>query len=558
MKYIQQLHAYIHGAFWWRTLHQRPRIFFPIFVLLSAIVYSELLFSFFQQDEWFTMGKFYAQGIGRAWHSGFIQSFLFGLGRPLGVLTNYIFFTLFRFNAIPIALFTIVMHGAVVYLFYRYLLRESVSKGVACILSILFLTSSVAVSSVTWFAASATVLPSMFFILLSMHRFTSYLDYNKRADGVLAFVFFYIAFLYKEVGAFMGIYFAVQYYLKYKNVRVSLLTTTPFVFFSFMLVVRFIGQQIVNKNHAEFYISSQSGGMLNIILHAIVTVIASVSQALVYQTHMYTFVNELRNYAIRVSSIMQFIQLESMVLYVSVTLSLALVIGCVIAMTRAHIRKRQFFLGVVLYICLLLPHLLVRKPNSYMELRFYYALVPPLLLVLSSIRFERLYPVVRYIAGVVTVFVIICNTMTIKQIIHRDSLVARERKNIVSSFDTYALNASKKNIFFIESDEDYIVDNQVLPFQQGIGYTLMVIFFRQGVIPKSFFMSEKLWDMGSQGVESNNEYAFGYFSDKKVMHDSLVTKPLLDEYNLIHVRYTNGNVSIEPAIPMTIFFNETR
>ena len=60
---------------------------------------------------------------------------------------------------------------------------------------------------------------------------------------------------------------------------------------------------------------------------------------------------------------------------------------------------------------------------------------------------------------------------------------------------------SNKNIFYITGDTDYYIVGNKVPFQQGMGYTLMVWYYHTGKIPKDLINENFLWELNSQGYK---------------------------------------------------------
>jgi len=70
-----------------------------------------------------------------------------------------------------------------------------------------------------------------------------------------------------------------------------------------------------------------------------------------------------------------------------------------------------------------------------------------------------------------------------------------------------------KNVFYVTGDKEYYGPHNMVPFQQGMGYTLMVWYYHTGKIPASFVEGNVLWDITTQGYKEVNGQGFGYFSD---------------------------------------------
>src|SRR3989344_5949416 len=76
----------------------------------------------------------------------------------------------------------------------------------------------------------------------------------------------------------------------------------------------------------------------------------------------------------------------------------------------------------------------------------------------------------------------------------------------------------------------------MLPFQQGSGYTLMVLYYNSGKIPKSFLKDGFLFEIGSQGYKESDNMGFGFFTDKKEL-EKAVTNYNLPPSSILHLQY---------------------
>lgn len=98
------------------------------------------------------------------------------------------------------------------------------------------------------------------------------------------------------------------------------------------------------------------------------------------------------------------------------------------------------------------------------------------------------------------------------------------RWEILNEIKTQYPDLPARVIFFIASDRPYYGlpdEERVLPFQSGLGQTLLVFFNESENFPKEFFKNRFLWEIGSQGYQEIDGRGFGYFRDPRLLNDSL-------------------------------------
>ena len=96
-----------------------------------------------------------------------------------------------------------------------------------------------------------------------------------------------------------------------------------------------------------------------------------------------------------------------------------------------------------------------------------------------------------------------------------------------------------KTVFFITSNQDFIVENNPLPFQQGIGYTLMVWYWDMSPVPVEFLLNDHLWDLASQGYKEIDNRGFGYFTEEYKLEETIKDYDNIEVVSLYYDAKTN-------------------
>ena len=79
-------------------------------------------------------------------------------------------------------------------------------------------------------------------------------------------------------------------------------------------------------------------------------------------------------------------------------------------------------------------------------------------------------------------------------------------------------------VFYFESDRSYygLPDTEkILPFQSGLGQTLLVWYYKTQKFPSDFFQNNYLWDLESQGYKQIENQGFGYFRDFDLLKQTI-------------------------------------
>ncbi|KKR11066.1 MAG: hypothetical protein A2694_01130 [Candidatus Blackburnbacteria bacterium RIFCSPHIGHO2_01_FULL_40_17] len=108
-------------------------------------------------------------------------------------------------------------------------------------------------------------------------------------------------------------------------------------------------------------------------------------------------------------------------------------------------------------------------------------------------------------------------------------------------------NLPQKVIFYTESDISYYglpETERILPFQSGLGQTLLVRYYNSASLPDELLEGEFLWKITEQGYKQVEERGFGYFRDfdllVKTMNDYN-----LDKTSVIAYRYDSEKKFVE-------------
>ncbi len=231
-----------------------------------------------------------------------------------------------------------------------------------------------------------------------------------------------------------------------------------------------------------------------------------------------------------------------------------ILLGGVLVMSR--VRSLQFGFSFAAWFIFLsfLPFVVLDRPAStYLESRYYYLptiggaiLIAYVLLWLI----RKAQQIGRGFVSVIAVLAIVVvtagylykNVVYIQRGVQVDRIIAQERLDFLRQLDELVPVVPDKPIFFITGDSPgyYGIPHLAVPFQQGVGYTIMVWFFHSGKIPPNFLATYFLWNINTQGYAEENGRGFGYFWDQQAFEEFRKSNPGISPSRIVKLHYLSG------------------
>lgn len=498
------------------------------FIILFA--FWDLPKTFYQQDEWLGLGQILAQG----WHhiaNGFSPiELLFGEGKPLTRVLGVLIFGNFPFNSLALSIYDVFFHfinAVLVFFIAHRLLKNSYAAFVA---ASFFSINSVSHQSVSWFGGAFGLLPASTLIFLSLFMFILFLQEDKRKYLYFSFLFAFVSFYFREHGLFLILFFPIAHVMlgKRNSYKSYLKAYSPILFYAVLFVAfRFFSLTHTVGKLAIFtsplFITESHHNILgSILLNGFFYPLTSLSLIFVPPLRFLSFAE---NFA---GIYYPFIKTSPLSALVSQTIVLDLLatVGSILLLTifwliskKGGNLKTTITFSLLLFILSLLPYSIINKSYSYLEPRYYYIAAAAAGLLLATVVsfFLTMFKQKTLTKMVLGIFLIIFFTVhinTIRNDIASQVILASERKNFLNQLLQLkpTLTASK-NIFYITSDKDFIVKNNKVPFQHGFGYSLLVLYYKSGKIPKELLSQGYLWSLTDQGYKEIDGLGFGYFWD---------------------------------------------
>ena len=494
-----------------------------LIVLAIAIVFTfwNLPQTFYQQDEWQVLGHNLVQGTNNIIKYTSPLQLLFGEGRPLVRALNLIFFGVFKFTIAPIAYFSLLVHLINSVLVY-YLIKKFITNKVAATLGTMFFAlNGVSYQAVTW-AAAMNTLSATTLILLSI---LSYLNFFERNEKKWLFysLFLTISSLFlKEIGSFLFIFFPILYFFYSKkhtlveNVKVNFL----FITYGLLSIFFRLGELFLatDKKVGVFVMGGKGFGE-KVLLHLVLYPITGLFQIFFPPLLIYDFAKKIAHlqYSFITTTPLSEIVSQTIIADMIAVIGAFTIVIFIFLINRSEKSKHMRFLilSFLLILFSFLPYAVLYRGGSYTDSRYYY---------LAAIGGGMLFGYIfnfflqkKIIIAAIAIFfgsvLILNHGKMIKKEIRQQVQIGNQRLFILKTIKDSYPTLKDKNIFYITSRQDYIVPKNTLPFQQGIGYTLMVWYYQTGKIPTEFLNNNFLWDMGSQEYKEIDNKGFGFFSD---------------------------------------------
>ena len=178
-----------------------------IFLLVTLFVYGGIFNTFYQQDEWQTLGHNLA---GRSWFSGNPIQLLFNELRPFSQVMYGVLLGYYKFTVVPATLLAIFLHfliSALLFYLVNYLTKNRI---IAFLAAVFLVVNSVSHQAVTWVSAIST-LPAVVLILTSLIFYFWYLDRKGRKFLYLSVVSAILSLYFKGIGLFLFVILRNRY-----------------------------------------------------------------------------------------------------------------------------------------------------------------------------------------------------------------------------------------------------------------------------------------------------------------------------------------------------------
>lgn len=540
-------------------------IIFPsILLAIILVTYYQLFFTFYQQDEWGTLGHAMTQGLKGFLSGNSMASIIAGAGRPLAIPIQFIFYKFFPFQIAPFVLFAISLHFINSILLFIMVRKISKNTFISVLSSLFFTTASVGQQAVSWAAASTTTLPSTLFVLLAIYSYLFFLKKEDKKFIYLSFLFGIISYLFKESAIIIFLFLPFMFIL-YNKEKLSLLPIFKkhlifLLAILYLVFIRIIDLLTIAKQ-TNFFLTYNSPTFLSVLFHAFLYPLESVSQIFIPDRVMFPLANYFVSTLYTRLSYSPVLEIASETIGAEmISFIISIIFLCIVGIIYILDKQKRKIIsfGLIFIFISFIPLVMLTKGNAYLESRYFYLGVVGGAIIfgiffdcIRSILSEKLKLNLKYatiIVGVIVSSYFVYQVSIISQDLKTQVDYARERKSLLASITKMYGMLPDKAIVYISGNSDFYVVNNKIPFQQGTGFTLMVWYYNTGKIPKEFIDENFLWELTSQGYKEIGNKGFGYFWNLNDLKKEIIEKKLNTD-KVVAFYYDSNSKEIRDITP---------
>ncbi|HCM82183.1 MAG: hypothetical protein UW22_C0001G0058 [Candidatus Gottesmanbacteria bacterium GW2011_GWB1_44_11c] len=507
-------------------MRKKPYTIVSVFEMLLIIgfalfAFRDLPFTFYQQDEWVSLGLAKIGGIEVELSVFPLHLLLVGLNRPFSTVLKYSLFHMFGTNVLPWAVFALFVHSINGLLVRKIARLLGIPHIFATVAGLSYAVCYASHQSVSWLATSFTALPSLFFMLLSIVLALK----KKRIWCIVCAV---ISYYFKESSIawmpLLPIFTAPKRDLgglKDEFIRY----TSLFIFIVFIIIVR-IADIFIHGWKSQLAVTESSGTpMIGILINAFLYPLISFSETFIplpVMRFISTIVFSSRYERLIHIENIHVVQELMMTDIVGLWCTLLLFIGMSSVLFFGKKYRFAILISFLLLVVSFIPFSLVNRNGEYLDSRYFsFAAAAGGLLIsglIASIvelshKNKNLRLLVIVCISLFTVGYLYKQSVYIIRDIRHQKIIGEERKNMLQSVRVIYPDLPEKPVLYATGSAEsfYGVSGMRLPLQQGPGFTFMVLFYDTGKIPKKLIYDMSFWGMLEQGYFEDGGQGFGYY-----------------------------------------------
>lgn len=502
-------------------------------VMVIVFVFRDLPQTFYQQDEWNGLGLVFSEDQGLIFDGVARRlDLFFAKGRILSNGVFYLFLKYFPFQNSQLSVSAVFLHLLATFLMFTLIKRFTKSNFISLLGATFFAVNAVSHGAITWpFVAISTVI-STILVLLAIWFYFKYLDDTKKRWLIVSGGLIYLSLWFKESGLYLFFFlpFAAFLFNSYK-VKIFLKQFWWFLITFFIIVAYRILELRFGAPDPNLYISGASENFfLTILIRMIIYPLTSFSLMFIPGNYFLSFARYVMGiiYPFLAPAANNILIAQTVVLDLLAVILTSIILLAIYVFFKEEKTeiKRMVTFWLIFTFMSFLPYVVLSKDFSYLESRYYYLPVVGGAFLFSWVLKRVWESLGRKIFFVVVVplcaLYLIFHANVVRGAIAEQVKLSDLRRNFISQLKLLVPNLDqRKNIFYITSDQNYWADENKIPFQQGTGYTLMVLYYDSGKIPKEFLKDGYLFEIGGQGYREIEEHGFGYFSDKEKLDEAI-------------------------------------
>ena len=498
----------------------------------ALFTFWDLPKTFYQQDEWQTLGHNLANGFFNYIRDSNPLLLIFGEKRPLSNLMYLFLLGYYKFTVLPSAIFAIFFHIINSILLFNLVEKLTSKKIIAFLAAIFFVTNSVSHQAVSWTSAVST-LPAVTLILTAITAYFKFLENEERKYLIISITFFITSLYFKGSGVFLFFLFPLIFFLykdfsfNKKNLKFLLRVNLPFFALGFLMFVFRLGNIFLRTKKVAGFALRGENFIASSIFHTLIYPITSLFQIFIPPLDLYKMTPIIAKiqYKYLIGSPLTDLIAQSIIADMISILGSAVILGLLALIMykskNKHV-KRNIIFALLFFFLSFLPYVALDRDSSYLSSRYFYLGAIPAGIIFGYIVYflAGLSKYSKWIIFPLVLLFLFHHANIVRGDINHQVKLGNERKAVLNGIRALKPTLDQQTIFYVTSDKEYYgpITN---PFQNGLGYVLEVWYYDGSNIPKEFLSENFLWDLGSEGYRSNGSKGFGYFQDINKLVDQL-------------------------------------
>lgn len=483
-----------------------------LLLIVFAITYITAPFIFFQQDEWRSFGLMIAQGPSSA--IGNFGSSSFHLV-PVNLSLAYSIFKFFDLSHVAYNLAGLTFHFTNGVLVYAVALKVLKKRWIAVLTGILFITSSVSAQLVMWPAVSISTL-SLTFALISWFILVRKESSLKFIDGFLAALFMVLSFLTVEYSLGFLLFVPLAYLLLKPKVslkeKIGFLLPVAILNLAYLLIR---AASLLVRNSPES-VKVVEAAPLSIFERIFSMPVRYLGQSLIPEDIFLLVSHNLTKNIVKAETII----FSGLATATGIFIFAVIIFLCFVSWRNQKFSKQSVVLMILLFLLTsTAPFILLPGGAGGFSIfppRYLYfgiagiALLMGLIVEAVFLHKNRLLKILLFIPVFLMIITGIMGNWSQEEKLVKAGKI---REDVLKTIQTAYPILPSKTVFYITSDTQYYYQpEEILPFQSGLGQTLLVWYHRED-FGKDFYEDDFLWDISSQDYREAGNRGFGYYRD---------------------------------------------
>lgn len=494
---------------------KKEKLIFYFFALILSvlIVYHQLPYSFFQQDEWLSFGRritFEGMGWTRLIREAFSPTV--GHFNPLNFVTLNWLIRLFGLNYAWYALVSLFLHSlAAILVFYLglYLSKDYLFSFLS---SLLFAVWDSSAQATTWVLADVGYHGATICSLVGIIMALKLTETHSFKYFIMSPMFLLFSVLFKEITVAMFVIIPLAILIfDSRKIKQKWLLVLPYLGIGTVYLFFRLASIFLPQSYRLETVVTKTQSLSQIAVNLRQLPIRSIAQSTIPLEVWRTFYDRLQ------------INLELPTLEAVFASTPLTIIGLffILVVVGLWFKNRQDDQGKIIIFSLswmiLNSLVFVFSPERSKELLvidsryLYFISIGTIFLIVSLTRviFKK-----KILTVVILAILLGLNGWFLERKINSLAEEGQLRKAILNKIKTSQPSLPPKVIFYTESDSSFYglsPNERIFPFQSGIGQILLVWYHTPADFPKSFFQNKFLWDLNSQGYQEVGLRGFGYF-----------------------------------------------